>query len=146
MYISTAGVYEQPNHNADENAPKRLEKLKWAYSHNKREAEIFVEQNQDKYPCCFTIIRPPYTYGNTRVPVAVVGRFNHYTLIDRLIKGKPIVFIDDGCYKRCITHISTFGGGTVGTFMNKQAIGKAYHVCDDESHTWEDVINTVGKS
>lgn len=145
VYISTAGVYEQPHHNASEDAPKRLEKLKWSYSHNKRDAEIYIEQNQDRYSCGITIIRPPYTYGRTRIPVAVVGRFNQYTLIDRMLKRKPIVFIDDGKHPRCVTHISTLAGGTLGTFMNKQAIGQAYHVCDDVSYTWEDVIETVGE-
>ena len=144
VYISTGGVYEQPHNNANENAPKRLEKLKWGYSHNKRDAEIFVEENHDKYSCGITIIRPPYTYGNTRIPVAVVGRFNQYTLIDRIMKHKPLVFIQDGHHKRCVTHISTFSEGTLGTFMNRKAIGNAYHVCDDECCTWEDVINTVG--
>lgn len=145
VYISTAGVYEQPHHNTKENTPGRLEKLKWGYSYNKRDAEIFIEENHDKYSCGITIIRPPYTYGNTRIPVAVVGRFNQYTLIDRIIKHKPLVFIQDGTHKRCVTHISTFSEGTLGTFMNKKAIGNAYHVCDDESCTWEDVINTVGE-
>lgn len=145
VYISTAGVYEQPHHNAAEDAPKRLEKLKWSYSYNKRDAEIFVEQNADKYPCGITVIRPPYTYGRTRIPVAVVGRFNQYTLIDRILKHKPIVFIDDGHHPRSITHISTFSEAVAGTFMKRGAIGQAYHVSDDVSYTWEDVVNTVGE-
>lgn len=146
VYISTVGVYEQPFHNATEDAPKRLEKLLWSYSYGKRDAEIYIEQNRDKYPCGITVIRPPLTYGNTRIPIAVAPqRFSHYTLIDRIIKHKPIVFIKDGNNQGCITHISTFADGVAGTFLNRAAIGQAYHICDDVSYTWEDVINTVGE-
>ena len=145
IYISTAGVYEQPAVNCNEGSPKRLEKLTWGYSFNKRKAEIYIENNRNNYDFMITTVRPAFTYGNTRVPVAVVSRVNQWTLIDRILKNEPIVFIDDGNNKHAITHISTFSEGVVSLFMRKEADGEMYHITDDNAYTWEEVIETVGR-
>ena len=145
IYISTAGVYEQPTIMAEENASKRVENLYWSYSKNKREAEIYLEQHGKEYPFMITTIRPTFTYGDTRIPCAMVGKQNPWTLLARILEGKPIVFIEDGKKLHAITHISIFANAVVGLFLNPNADMEFFHVCDDKAYTWEDVINAVGE-
>lgn len=145
IYISTAGVYEQPVTMAQEDAAKSLDKLIWSYSVNKRKAEIYLEQHNKEYPFMITTVRPPFTYGDTRIPCAMVGRENPWTLPYRILEGKPIVFIKDGENMHAITHISTFANAVVGLFLNPDADMEFFHICDDKAYTWEEVINTVGE-
>ncbi|MCC8195494.1 MAG: NAD-dependent epimerase/dehydratase family protein [Ruminococcus sp.] len=144
IYISTAGVYNQPILMANEDSPKDIDKLVWNYSVYKRRAEIYLESHYDEYNFMISTVRPPFTYGDTRIPCAMVGRRNQWTLLDRIIKGVPIVFIEDGGSIHAVTHISTFSEAVVGLFMNQSADRQMFHVSDDNAYSWDFVINTVG--
>lgn len=144
IFISTAGVYNQPVLMATEESPKDIEKLVWDYSVNKRLAEIYVEKHYSDYDFMITTVRPPFTYGDTRIPCAMVSRKNQWTLIDRIINEKPLVFIQDRGSCHAITHISTLSEGVVDLFMNKEANRQIYHIADDNSYSWDEVINVVG--
>lgn len=144
IYISTTGVYERPACKITEDAPKNPKNLIWSYSIEKRKAELYLESHYDDYPFMISTIRPPLTYGDTRIPCAMVGRANQYTLLDRILQGKPIVFIQDNSV-HTVTHISTFSDAVVGMFMNVKVNRRMFHVSDDESYTWDDVIKIVGE-
>lgn len=144
IYVSTSGVYGHGILDARETEAKSSGQLEWGYSANKMKAEEYLISHRGEYNFMCSIVRPPFTYGDTRIPCAVISKKNQWEIINRIKQGKPIVFSDDKDALHAVTHISTFSDALVGIFMKKEADGECFHVADDESYTWDDVINTVG--
>ena len=105
--------------------------MKWAYSKDKKSAEEYLVNNKNRLDFEYTIIRPAFTYGKYRIPVAFVSRENQWTLVKRIINDKPIVFFNERNAKHAVTHISTFSDAVVGLFDNPEGYSKAFHISDD---------------
>lgn len=141
VFVSTTGVYSRDMKDAYLTEQAEYGCSEWSYNRNKIECEKYLKKNADKLPFNYTIIRPPVTYGDYRIPFAIVNRKNQFDLIRRIRDGKPIIACDN--VEMAIAHLDDFSRGIVPLFMNPKAYGKAYHVTGDEIVRWEDVIAIV---
>lgn len=145
IFISSATAYMKKDENQviDESCP--VGNPKWEYAYNKAMCEKYIEENYNKYCNTWTVIRPYVTYGDTRIPYAIIPYAN-WTLINRMLIGKPVVLWDGGKNKCTITHTKDFAVGVVGLFANEKAYANAFHVTSDFHMTWKDVIEDIKKS
>jgi nucleoside-diphosphate-sugar epimerase len=82
-----------------------------------------------------TIIRPAYTYGESRGVLYPVGSSGAY--LDRIRQGKPIIVHGDGSSLWVCCHIDDVARAFVGAIGNTRAFGKAYHTTGEEWLTWD---------
>ena len=93
VFISSTAVYTRGLRNADEEAPKN--NMAWDYARDKVGCEEYLKIEDILYGCNWTVVRPAVTYGDTRIPCAIIPN-RQWTLADRMLRGKPIVMHDDG--------------------------------------------------
>lgn len=142
IYISTDAVYNHPDKEVDENTKIDLSALKWGYGFHKRNAELVLLKKCKEYSFAWTVVRPTMTFGNNRIPVGFASRKNEWTLIDRIIRNKPIlVFDNDSLHAMC--HTTTFGQSVVDLFLNGNAYSEFFHVSDDNSIKYIDIYEII---
>ena len=127
VFISSASAYQTPPANLPIRESTPLENHVWEYSRNKIACEelLLNEYRRTQFP--FTIVRPSHTYDQAYVPVE-----GGYTVIDRMIQGKPVVVHGDGTSIWTLTHSSDFAKGLVGLLGNYRARGEVFHITSDE--------------
>ena len=114
----------------------------WLYSRNKIEVEEFFTKKYRECDFPITMIRPSHTYGETYLPLAVDGK-NGWSVVKRMLEGKPVIIPGDGTSLWVLTHSSDFAKGFVGLLGNIHAIGETYHITTDELVTWNQVYQVV---
>ena len=141
VFISSASAYQTPVSNLPIRESTPLENPIWAYSRNKIACEelLIQEYRKNKFP--FTIVRPSHTYGSSSVPVE-----GGYTVIDRMLKGKPIIVHGDGSSIWTLTHNTDFAKGFVGLLGNSHARGETFHITSDEWLTWDQIYQTLAEA
>jgi nucleoside-diphosphate-sugar epimerase len=82
-----------------------------------------------------TVIRPAYTYGESRGVLYPVGSAGEY--LDRIRQGKPIIVHGDGSSLWVACHIDDVARAFVGAIDNRRAFGKCYHTTGEEWMTWD---------
>lgn len=134
IFISSASAYQTPAANLPIRESTPLENPYWEYSRNKIACEelLLHEYRKDRFP--FTIVRPSHTYDQTSVPV--VGG---YTVIDRMLRGKPVIVHGDGTSIWTLTHSVDFAKGFVELLGNSHALGEIFHITSDEWLTWNQI-------
>ena len=143
IFISSAVVYQRGLKNVTEDAP--LLNLAWDYSRNKIACEETLALEDRLYGCDYTIVRPNVTYGDTRIPAALISN-QQWSFADRILRGVPIVMQDDGSALTELTHSSDFAKGLCGLFLNPLASREAYHIVSDEIFTWKEAALMVGEA
>jgi nucleoside-diphosphate-sugar epimerase len=88
-----------------------------------------------------TIVRPSHTY-DTGIPTAVGGS-RGYVLVDRMLKGRPVIIHGDGSSLWVVTHSEDFARGFTGLLGNPLALGNAFHITTDEVLTWNQIYETI---
>ncbi len=138
VFISTASAYEKPcqHHVITEQTP--LSNPFWDYARKKIACEDLLI-SQDQLP--YTIVRPSHTY-RSRLPGAVIDG-NHQTW--RLLNGKPIIVHGDGQSLWTLTHATDFARAFCCLFLNDLALGKAFHITDEQAYTWDKLILSSAK-
>jgi len=141
VFISSASAYQTPAANLPIRESTPLENHVWEYSRNKIAGEeaLVAEYRVNKFP--FTIVRPSHTYDRTYIPVE-----GHYTVIDRMLKGKPVIVHGDGTSIWTLTHSNDFAKGLVGLLGNSRAIGEVFHITSDEWLTWNQIYEALAKA
>ncbi len=146
IFISSASAYQKPlsHYRITESTP--LANPYWEYSRNKIACEerLMEEYRQKGFP--ITIVRPSHTYDERSVPLAVHGRKGSWQVIDRIIKGKPVIIHGDGSSLWTLTHNTDFAKAFVGIMANPAAIGEAIHITSDESLTWDAIYDSIGRA
>jgi len=142
IFISSASAYQKPLLHAkvDESTP--LKNPYWLYSRNKIACEDLLNKLYRENDFPMTIVRPSHTYRNF-VP-SCFDSDHHYTLINRMLKGKPIVVPGTGLSRWTLTHADDFAKGFVGLMNHSAAIGHAFHITSDEKLTWDQIYNEIG--
>jgi nucleoside-diphosphate-sugar epimerase len=147
IFISSASVYQSPPSSPVITESTPLYNPYWDYAQNKIHCEEKLNQAYRANHFPMTIVRPSYTY-DTVIPVAI-GGFQEYTIVDRILKGQPIIVHGDGTSLWTNTHSEDFAKGFIGLLGNSEAIGHAFHITSDESLTWNQIYtilaDTVGK-
>ncbi|MDX9865628.1 MAG: SDR family oxidoreductase, partial [Anaerolineaceae bacterium] len=141
VFISSASAYQTPASNLPIRESTLLENPFWAYSRNKIACEELLVQEYRKSKFPFTIVRPSHTYDQTSVPVE-----GGYTVIDRMLKGKPVIVHGDGTSIWTLTHNTDFAKGLVGLLGNPRARGETFHITSDEWLTWNQIYQTLAEA
>lgn len=141
VFISSASAYQTPVANLPIRESTPLENRVWDYSRNKIACEelLLDEYRRDRFP--FTIVRPSHTYDRAYVPVE-----GGYTVIDRMLKGKPVVVHGDGTSIWTLTHSADFAKGFVGLLGNYRARGEVFHITSDEWLTWNRIYELLAEA
>jgi len=140
VFISSASIYQTPPQHLPVTERTPLENPIWKYSQDKIACEQILQKawNDEQFP--YTIVRPSHTYDKTLIPLE-----GGYTVIHRMIKGKPIVIHGDGASVWTLTHHTDFAKGLVGLLGNKNAIAQDFHITSDEWLTWDRIAQIFAK-
>lgn len=141
IFISSASAYQTPAANLPIRESTPLENRIWEYSRNKIACEelLLDEYRQNQFP--FTIVRPSHTYDRAYVPVE-----GGYTVIDRMLRGKPVIVHGDGTSIWTLTHSADFAKGLVGLLGNYRARGEVFHITSDEWLTWNRIYQLLAEA
>ena len=146
MYISSASAYNKPAADYIITEGTTLANPYWEYSRNKIACEEFLlkKYREEGYP--ITIIRPSHTYSEKAVPFGVHGNKGSYQVLKRMLEGKPVIIHGDGTSLWTMTFNEDFARGFIGLMGNPKAIGEAFQITCDESHTWNQIYKMVADS
>lgn len=141
IFISSASAYQTPPQHLPVTEETPLENPVWEYSRNKIACEdiLLDAWKNDGFPA--TIVRPSHTYDKTLLPVE-----GSYTVIDRILHGKPVVIHGDGTSLWTLTHHKDFAKGLIGLCGNEKSIGEAFHITSDEYLSWNRIYELLGKA
>lgn len=141
IFISSASAYRTPPSALPVRESCVLDNPHWEYSRNKIACEevLVKAYREEKFP--MTIVRPSHTYDKTLLPFDC-----GWTVVDRMVKNKPVVVHGDGTSLWTLTHHSDFAKGLVGLLGHPYAIGEAFHITSDEWLTWNQIYQTVGEA
>ena len=146
FFISSCTVYQKPTFNFPITPDTPLKNPYSAYARTKIAGEMyFLERyREDDFPV--TIVRPSHTYGEKKLVVGPLMGWNvpHWTLADRILKGKPIIVHGTGRSLWTTTHSDDFAYAFCGLMGNQRAIGHQFHITNDEAQTWDAIMNTYG--
>ena len=146
VFISSASAYQKPprHYRITEETP--LENPYWQYSRDKIacETRLMEAYRQGAFPV--TIIRPSLTYGPSQIPLAV-GSWQHpYTVVERMLGGRPVIIPGDGASLWVLTWNADFAIGLLGLFGNPAALGEAFHITSDEVLTWNQIYAETARA
>ena len=146
MYISSASAYNKPVRSYVINEGTSLANPYWEYSRNKIACEELLMKlyREEGFPV--TIIRPSHTYDERSVPLGVHGNKGSYSIIKRMLEGKPVIIHGDGTSLWTMTHNSDFAKGFIGLIGNPHAIGEAFQITNDETLTWNQIYECIAKT
>jgi nucleoside-diphosphate-sugar epimerase len=144
IFISSASAYQKPlNHYlVTESTP--LANPLWEYSRNKIACEDYLmgEYRKNGFPC--TIVRPSHTYDERHLPIAVHGKKGSWQVVDRMLRGKPVLVHGDGSSLWTLTWTDDFARAFCGLMGNPSAVGEAFHITSDESLSWNQIYDRIG--
>jgi len=143
MYISSASAYQKPIANYVINEGTPLANPYWEYSRNKIACEEFLMKMYRENGFPVTIVRPSHTYDERSIPLGVHGDKGSYSVVKRMLEGKPVIVHGDGTTLWTMTHNSDFAKGFVGLMGNTHAIGEVFQITSDESLTWNQIYQAV---
>ena len=143
IYISSASAYQKPlsDFRITEGTP--LANPYWEYSRNKIAGEEYLMRLYRETGFPVTIVRPSHTYSERSVPLGVHGANGSYSVLKRMLEGKPVIIHGDGTSLWTLTHNSDFAKGFAGLIGNIHAIGEAVQITSDESLTWNQIYQII---
>lgn len=143
IFCSTVDVYQKPATRYPYTEAEGYGGLN-TYSSNKViiERRLLEAYHADNFPV--TIIRPAYTYGESRGVLYPVGSSGGY--FDRIRQGKPIIVHGDGSSLWVACHIDDVARAFVGATGSARTLGKAYHVTGEEWMTWDQYHEGVAEA
>jgi len=141
LFISSASAYQTPPQKLPVTEETQLDNPFWEYSRNKIACEEFLKENAQKYGMKYTIVRPSHTYDKTLLPFD-----GGYTVVKRMLDGKPVVVLGDGTSIWTLTHHKDFAVGLIGLLNNPKAMNNIFHITSDEWLTWNQIYLIVGKA
>jgi nucleoside-diphosphate-sugar epimerase len=138
IFISSASAYQKPPRSLPVTESTPVYNPFWKYSQNKADCEALLEQaaQQEDFPS--TIVRPSHTYDRTLLPFD-----GGYTILERMLAGKPVIVHGDGTSLWTLTHHRDFAVGFVGLLGNPHAIGQSFHITSEEWLSWNQIYEIV---
>lgn len=146
IFISSASVYQKPPSNYIINEGTTLSNPYWDYSMNKIACEEKLLQMHRKTGFPITIVRPSHTYSEIYIPLAVHGNNGSWQVIERMLKGKPVIIHGDGTSLWTLTHNSDFAKAFIRLMSNPHAIGETVHITSDEVLTWNQIYASIANA
>jgi nucleoside-diphosphate-sugar epimerase len=146
IFVSSASAYQKPlsGYRVTEATP--LANPYWQYSRDKIECEDYLIKlyREEGFPV--TIVRPSYTYDERKAPLAVHGSQGTWSVVKRIIDGKPVIIHGDGTALWTMTHNSDFAKGFIGLIGNIRALGEAVQITSDETLTWNQIYRCIAQA
>jgi nucleoside-diphosphate-sugar epimerase len=141
VFISSASAYQSPPATLPVRESTVLDNPFWQYSRHKIACEERLVQayRQEKFP--ITIVRPSHTYDQTLLPM-----HGHWTAVDRMRRGLPVIVPGDGSSLWTLTHHTDFAKGLVGLLGNSHALGEVFHITSDEWLTWNQINELTARA
>jgi nucleoside-diphosphate-sugar epimerase len=143
IFCSTVDVYHKPAFRYPYVESEPYGGLN-AYSSNKVILEKTLREAESRGAFPLTIIRPAYTYGESRGPVHPAGGSTMF--LDRIRKGKPVIIHGDGtsfwvaCHRNDVAHTFVAAAGQPRTY------GRAYHTTGEEWMTWDIYVQRIAEA
>lgn len=146
IFISSASAYQKPLSNYIITEGTTLANPYWLYSRNKIACEEFLmkKYRDEKFP--ITIVRPSHTYDERKVPLGVHGKNGSWSVIKRMLEGKPVIIHGDGTSLWTMTHNSDFAKAFIGLLGNSHAIGETFQITSDESLSWNQIYESIANA
>ncbi len=138
VFISSASAYQTPPSRLPVTESTPLRNPFWQYSRDKIACEdlLVAEYRATGFPA--TIVRPTHTYDHTLVPFG--GR---WTVLGRMLAGKPVIVHGDGTSLWTMTHNSDFARGFVPLLGHPRTLGEAFHVTSEDFLTWDQIARAL---
>jgi nucleoside-diphosphate-sugar epimerase len=143
IFCSTVDVYRKPASRYPYLESEPYGGLN-SYSRNKVILEKMLLEAQKKGAFPLTIIRPAYTYGESRGPVHTFGGSTIF--LDRIRKGKPVIVHGDGSSLWVACHRDDVARAFVCAAGNPSTYGRAYHVTGEEWMTWDVYVDQIAEA
>jgi len=138
VFISSASAYQTPPARVPVTESTPLRNPYWQYSRDKIACEdlLVAAYREEGFPA--TIIRPSHTYDQTSVPFD-----GGWTVLGRMLAGKPVVVHGDGTSLWTLTHHDDFARAFVPLLAHPRTIGEAIHITSDDVLTWNQIAETL---
>jgi nucleoside-diphosphate-sugar epimerase len=134
VFISSASAYQTPPARMPVTESTPLLNPFWQYSRDKIACEdVLVAAYRDEgFPA--TIVRPSHTYDRTSVPFD-----GGWTVLGRMLAGKPVIVHGDGTSLWTLTHHEDFARAFVPLLGHPRTLGEAFHITSDDVLTWNQI-------
>lgn len=140
IFISSCAVYDfRRTSLGKEDSPKVDNR--WDYSINKWESEELLRKLSRRIGFNYTIVRPSVTYGDTRIPYGITPPYGkHGTIIQRILKGKPIIRWNEGTNISNMMRVEDFAKLFIPLIGNPAAYNQEFNICSQETYSYNDVL------
>ena len=134
VFISSASAYQTPPARMPVTESTPLRNPYWQYSRDKIACEdlLVAAYREEGFPA--TIVRPSHTYDETLVPFD-----GGWTVLGRMLAGKPVIVHGDGTSLWTLTHHDDFARGFVPLLGHPRTLGEAIHITSDDVLTWNQI-------
>jgi nucleoside-diphosphate-sugar epimerase len=138
VFISSASAYQTPPARVPVTESTPLRNPFWAYSRGKIACEdlLVAAYREQGFPA--TIVRPSHTYDQTTVPFD--GR---WTVLGRILAGKPVIVHGDGTSLWTLTHNEDFARAFVPLLAHTRTLGDAIQITSDDVLTWNQIAEAL---
>src|SRR6201987_2149676 len=138
VFISSASAYQTPPAGMPVTESTPLRHPYWQYSRDKIACEetLVAAYRDEGFPA--TIIRPSHTYDETLVPFD-----GGWTVLGRMLAGKPVIVHGDGTSLWTLTHHDDFARAFVPLLGHPRTLGEAIHITSDDVLTWNQVATAL---
>ena len=138
VFISSASAYQKPPARMPVTESTPLRNPFWAYSRDKIACEdlLVAAYREQGFPA--TIVRPSHTYDQTRVPFS-----GGWTVLGRMLAGKPVIVPGDGTSLWTLTHHEDFARAFVPLLGHSRTLGEAIHITSDDVLTWNQIAEIL---
>ena len=138
VFISSASAYQTPPARVPVTESTPLRNPFWQYSRDKIACEnLLVEAyREDGFPA--TVVRPSHTYDQTQVPFD-----GGWTVLGRMLAGKPVIVHGDGTSLWTMTHHDDFARAFVPLLGHPRTLGEAFQITSDDVLSWNQIAETM---
>jgi len=138
VFISSASAYQTPPARMPVTESTPLRNPYWQYSRDKIACEdtLVAAYRNEGFPA--TIVRPSHTYDETLVPF-----HGGWTVLGRMLAGKPVIVHGDGTSLWTMTHHDDFARAFVPLLGHPRTLGEAIHITSDDVLTWNQIAETL---
>ena len=134
VFISSASAYQTPPARMPVTESTPLRNPYWQYSRDKIACEdlLVAAYREEGFPA--TIVRPSHTYDETLVPFD-----GGWTVLGRMLAGKPVIVHGDGTSLWTLTHHDDFARAFVPLLGHPRTLGEAIQITSDDVLTWNQI-------
>ena len=138
VFISSASAYQTPPARVPVTESTPLRNPFWQYSRDKIACEelLVAAYREESFPA--TIVRPSHTYDQTLVPFD-----GGWTVLGRMLAGKPVIVHGDGTSLWTLTHHDDFARAFVPLLAHARTLGEAIQITSDDVLTWNQIAHTL---